>query len=108
MEKGNININFEDRLSSDDLLPQLGRTKRRIIIELYRSSIGYKKMAKTIGVGVDTIRSHIKSGKYSRSLLELGCVEKKDQGWVLTARGLEIAENLMNDPNLKAFFYKEY
>ena len=79
----------------------------RIIIELYRSSVGYKKMAKTIGVGVDTIRSHIKSGKYSRSLLELGCVEKREQGWVLTARGLEVAESLMNDPTLKGFFYKD-
>ncbi|MFX0064505.1 MAG: hypothetical protein ACFFC7_20220 [Candidatus Hermodarchaeota archaeon] len=107
MEKGNINEVNLDFSDLPELLDQLGRTKRRIIIELYRSSIGYKKMAKTIGVGVDTIRSHIKSGKYSRSLLELGCVEKRDQGWVLTAKGLEIAENLMEDPTLKAFFYKD-
>ncbi|MFX0064615.1 MAG: hypothetical protein ACFFC7_20775 [Candidatus Hermodarchaeota archaeon] len=91
---------------NEDLFDHLGRTKKRIIIELYRSSVGYKKLAKTIGVGVDTVRSHIKRGKYSRSLVELGYVKKTDQGWVLTPKGLEIAENLMTDSNLKGFFYR--
>ncbi|MFX1535777.1 MAG: hypothetical protein ACFFDI_16305 [Promethearchaeota archaeon] len=92
--------------SEEDILEQFGRTKKRIIIELYRSQIGYKKLAKTLEVGVDTIRSHIKTGKYSRSLVELGCVKRKEgQGWVLTPKGLTIAEKLMEDPKLKAFFY---
>ncbi|MFX0092937.1 MAG: hypothetical protein ACFFBD_14355, partial [Candidatus Hodarchaeota archaeon] len=89
-----------------EILDSLGRTKRRIIIELYKGSIGYKRLSKILDVGVDTVRSHIKGGKFSRSLVELGCVKKREgYGWVLTAKGLEIAENLRDDPSLKAFFY---
>ncbi|MFX0066942.1 MAG: sigma factor-like helix-turn-helix DNA-binding protein [Candidatus Hermodarchaeota archaeon] len=91
--------------NNEDILDQLGRTKRRIIIELYRHKVGYKKLAKILGIGVETVRSHIKRGKYSRSLLELGCIKRTEQGWVLTPKGLEIAEILKEDPTLKAFFY---
>ena len=66
----------EEQIEPKELIETLGRTKKRILIELYRKPVGYKKLSKTIGVGLDTIRSHIKSGKYSRSLLQLGCVEK--------------------------------
>jgi transposase len=90
-----------------ELIGQLGRTKKRILIELYRESIGYKKLSKILGVGLDTIRSHIKSGKYSRSLLQLGCVERGEKGWQLTPLGIQIAEELKQDPELKGFFYED-
>ena len=55
-------------LSQDpkDIMERLGRTKKRILIELYRDSVGYKRLSKIIGVGLDTVRSHIRTGKYSR------------------------------------------
>ncbi|MFX0113410.1 MAG: hypothetical protein ACFFB3_02570 [Candidatus Hodarchaeota archaeon] len=86
---------------------RLGRTKKRIIIELYKQSVGYKKLSKILGVGLDTIRSHIKSGKYSNSLLQMGLVERGRNGWQLTPSGLEICETLQSDPELKAFFYDD-
>ena len=84
----------------------MGRTKKRILIELYKDSVGYKKLSKILGVGLDTIRSHIKSGKYSTSLQEIGLVERSDSGgWQLTALGLQVCELLQQDPELRAYFY---
>ena len=97
----------EQQLKPKDLVEQLGRTKKRIIIELYRQPVGYKKLSKILGVGLDTIRSHIKSGKYSRSLLQLGCVERGEKGWTLSSTGKEVAELLKEDPELKGFFYND-
>lgn len=87
-----------------DVIERLGRTKKRILIEIYRSSIGYKRLSKIIGVGLDTVRSHIRTGKYSRSLLELGLVERGEKGWQLTPLGLQVTELLQQNPEFKAFF----
>ncbi len=90
----------------EEIVKRMGRTKKRILIELYKDSVGYKKLSKILGVGLDTIRSHIKSGKYSTSLLEIGLVERSESGgWQLTALGLQVCELLQQDPELRAFFY---
>jgi len=91
----------------DEMIERMGRTKKRIVIELYRSQVGYKKLSKILGVGLDTVRSHIKSGKYSNSLLQMGLVERGDSGWQLSAKGLIVCEHLQQDPELKAFFYED-
>ena len=101
MQKATEVINYERTAD------RLGRTKKRIIIELYKQSIGYKRLSKILGVGLDTIRSHIKSGKYSTSLLQMGLVERGKNSWQLTPLGLEICEGLQGDPELKAFFYED-
>ena len=95
-------------MASEDLsklLERLGRTKKRILIELSKNSCGYKKLAKTIGVGLDTVRSHVRTGKYSTSLVDLGLVEKAERGWILTEKGKQVANSFKDDPELKAFFY---
>lgn len=90
----------------EEIIERLGKTKKRILIELYKDSVGYKKLSKILGVGLDTIRSHIKSGKYSTSLQEIGLVERGDNGgWQLTALGLQVCELLQEDPELRSFFY---
>jgi predicted transcriptional regulator len=103
----NLNNEEENRASSPkELMERLGRTKKRILIELYRDSVGYKRLSKIIGVGLDTIRSHIRTGKYSRSLLELGLVERGEKGWQLTPLGLQITELLQQEAEFKAFFFE--
>ena len=89
----------------NELMERLGRTKKRILIELYRDSVGYKRLSKIIGVGLDTIRSHIRTGKYSRSLLDIGLVERGEKGWQLTPLGLQVTELLQQDTEFKAFFF---
>jgi hypothetical protein len=88
-----------------EIMERLGRTKKRILIELYRDSVGYKRLSKIIGVGLDTIRSHIRTGKYSRSLLAMGLVERGEKGWQLTPLGLQVTELLQQDNEFKAFFF---
>jgi predicted transcriptional regulator len=97
---------IEQRSEPTELLERLGRTKKRILIELYRDSVGYKRLSKIIGVGLDTVRSHIRTGKYSRSLLELGLVERGEKGWQLTPLGLQVTELLQQDAEFKAFFFE--
>jgi len=94
-------------LSAEEIIPRLGKTKKRIVIELYKSSVGYKKLAKILEVGLDTIRSHIKSGKYSTSLASMGLVERGEKGWQLTALGLEVCEVLQKDPEMKQYFQEQ-
>ena len=89
-----------------EFMERLGRTKKRILIELYRDSVGYKRLSKIIGVGLDTIRSHIRTGKYSRSLLDIGLVERGEKGWQLTPLGLQVIELLQQDTEFKAFFFE--
>ncbi|WP_455139945.1 hypothetical protein [Candidatus Hodarchaeum mangrovi] len=98
---------FDDEISQDpqQIKDRLGRTKKRILIELYRDSVGYKRLSKIIGVGLDTVRSHIRTGKYSRSLLEMGLVERGEKGWQLTPLGLQVTELLQQDAEYKAFFF---
>ncbi len=88
-----------------EIMERLGRTKKRILIELYRDSVGYKRLSKIIGVGLDTVRSHIRTGKYSRSLLAIGLVERGEKGWQLTPLGLQVTELLQQDNEFKAFFF---
>lgn len=100
------NPQIEQKSEPTELLERLGRTKKRILIELYRDSVGYKRLSKIIGVGLDTVRSHIRTGKYSRSLLELGLVERGEKGWQLTPLGLQVTELLQQDAEFKAFFFE--
>ncbi len=108
VEKSNLSKDSQQEQSLDpsEVIQRLGRTKKRILIELYRDSVGYKRLSKIIGVGLDTIRSHIRTGKYSRSLLELGLVERGEQGWQLTPLGLQVTELLQQDAEFKAFFFE--
>jgi predicted transcriptional regulator len=94
-----------DSVDLTQYLERLGRTKKRILIELSKNPCGYKKLAKTIGVGLDTVRSHVRTGKYSTSLVDLGLVEKAERGWNLTETGKNVANALKDEPELKAFFY---
>jgi DNA-binding transcriptional ArsR family regulator len=96
----------ENLTDASEIIKKLGRTKKRILIELYRDSVGYKRLSKIIGVGLDTVRSHIRTGKYSRSLLELGLVERGEKGWQLTPLGLQVTELLQQDKEFKAFFFE--
>ena len=93
-------------LTPSEVMERLGRTKKRILIEIYRDSVGYKRLSKIIGVGLDTIRSHIRTGKYSRSLLEMNLVERGEKGWQLTSLGLQVTELLQQDNEFKAFFFE--
>jgi len=106
-EKSSVNKNSQEILMTDpsEIMERLGRTKKRILIELYRDSVGYKRLSKIIGVGLDTVRSHIRTGKYSRSLLQLGLVERGEKGWQLTPMGLQVTELLQQDNEFKAFFF---
>ena len=106
-EKSGVNEDSKEILMTDpsEIMERLGRTKRRILIELYRDSVGYKRLSKIIGVGLDTVRSHIRTGKYSRSLLQLGLVERGEKGWQLTTLGLQVTELLQQDNEFKAFFF---
>lgn len=87
-----------------ELLERLGRTKRLILIELSKGPAGYKKLSKVLKVGIDTIRSHVKTGKHSRSLSQLGLIEQLDRGWSLTERGKEVLEQLKKDPEYSPYF----
>ena len=93
-------------LAPTEIMERLGRTKKRILIEIYRDSVGYKRLSKIIGVGLDTIRSHIRTGKYSRSLLEMNLVERGEKCWQLTSLGLQVTELLQQDNEFKAFFFE--
>lgn len=106
-EKSGVNEDSQKILMTDpsEIMERLGRTKKRILIELYRDSVGYKRLSKIIGVGLDTVRSHIRTGKYSRSLLQLGLVERGEKGWQLTPLGLQVTELLQQDNEFKAFFF---
>ena len=106
-EKSGANKDSQVELMTDpsEIMERLGRTKKRILIELYRDSVGYKRLSKIIGVGLDTVRSHIRTGKYSRSLLQLGLVERGEKGWQLTPLGLQVTELLQQDNEFKAFFF---
>jgi predicted transcriptional regulator len=85
----------------------LGHTKKRILIVLYNyPHTGYKTMSRITGVGLDTVRSHVKSGKYSKSLLSLGLIERTDNGWELTEEGYKQINLIKDDPKLKGFLYK--
>jgi len=94
--------NTEENLNV--LLERLGRTKRLILIELSKGPTGYKKLSKILRIGLDTIRSHVKTGKHSKSLYQLGLIKQEERGWSLTEKGYKILELLKNDPSYSPYF----
>jgi len=88
----------------DELVDRLGRTKRLILIELSKGEAGYKRLSKKLQIGLDTIRSHVKTGKHSKSLSQLGLIKQEEKGWSLTDLGNKILEILKRDPEYSAFF----
>lgn len=89
----------------ESIVERLGRTKRLILIELAKESVGYKKLSKKLRIGLDTIRSHIKTGKHSNSLTQLGLIQQEERGWSITESGEKILEILKKDPEYSPFFF---
>ena len=90
----------------ESLVERLGQTKRLILIELSKGAVGYKKLSKKLRIGLDTIRSHIKTGKHSNSLTQLGLIKQEERGWSVTELGDNILEILRKDPEYSAFFFE--
>jgi hypothetical protein len=87
-----------------ELTERLGRTKRLILIELSKGAAGYKKLSKKLKIGLDTIRSHVKTGKHSKSLNQLGLIKQEERGWSVTDLGNSVLEILKRDPEFAPFF----
>ncbi|MHA1952950.1 MAG: hypothetical protein ACW96U_03290 [Candidatus Heimdallarchaeaceae archaeon] len=87
-----------------ELTERLGRTKRLILIELSKGAAGYKKLSKKLRIGLDTIRSHVKTGKHSKSLTQLGLIKQEERGWSVTDLGTGVLEMLKRDPEFAPFF----
>ena len=90
--------------NSKQLLERLGHTKRLILIELSKGEAGYKKLSKRLKIGIDTIRSHVKTGKHSKSLTQLGLIQQEEKGWSLTDLGKNILNSLKSNPEYSPFF----
>ena len=86
------------------LVERLGHTKRLILIELTKGEAGYKKLSKKLRIGLDTIRSHIKTGKHSKSLTQLGLIQQEERGWSITELGNNVLQLLKRDPEYAPFF----
>ncbi|MCG3216443.1 MAG: hypothetical protein KAS63_06965 [Candidatus Heimdallarchaeota archaeon] len=96
---------MEDLLNSpEELIERLGRTKRLILIELSKESAGYKKLSKKLKIGLDTIRSHVKTGKHSNSLTQLGLISQEEKGWSVTELGEDVLDLLKRNPEYAPFF----
>ncbi len=94
----------DEGVSVETLVERLGRTKRLILIELTRGAVGYKKLSKKLKIGLDTIRSHIKTGKHSNSLTQLGLIKQEERGWSITELGNSVLEQLKRDPEYAPYF----
>ncbi|MCE7742880.1 MAG: hypothetical protein GOP50_10535 [Candidatus Heimdallarchaeota archaeon] len=94
----------DDGVTLETLVERLGRTKRLILIELTKGAVGYKKLSKKLQIGLDTIRSHIKTGKHSNSLTQMGLIEQEERGWSITELGNSVLEQLKRDPEYAPFF----
>lgn len=88
----------------EELVERLGKTKRLILIELSKGAAGYKKLSKKLQIGLDTIRSHVKTGKHSRSLNQIGLIKQEERGWSLTELGVNVLELVKRDPEYSPFF----
>lgn len=88
----------------EELVERLGKTKRLILIELSKGAAGYKKLSKKLQIGLDTIRSHVKTGKHSRSLNQIGLIKQEERGWSLTELGVNALELVKRDPEYSPFF----
>ncbi len=86
------------------IVERLGRTKRLILIELSKGAAGYKKLSKKLQIGIDTIRSHVKTGKHSTSLTQLGLLKQEERGYSVTDLGYDILEILKRDPYFAPYF----
>lgn len=95
-------INTTEEL--EELVERLGKTKRLILIELSKGAAGYKKLSKKLQIGLDTIRSHVKTGKHSRSLNQIGLIKQEERGWSLTELGINVLELVKRDPEYSPFF----
>jgi len=95
-------INATEEL--EELVERLGKTKRLILIELSKGAAGYKKLSKKLQIGLDTIRSHVKTGKHSKSLNQIGLIKQEERGWSLTELGVNILELVKRDPEYSPFF----
>ncbi len=89
----------------ESLVDRLGRTKRLILIELTKGEAGYKKLSKKLRIGLDTIRSHVKTGKHSNSLNQLGLIQQEERGWSITESGEKVLEILRKNPEYSSFFF---
>jgi len=90
--------------NSEELVERLGKTKRLILIELSKEAAGYKKLSKKLQIGLDTIRSHVKTGKHSKSLNQTGLIKQEERGWSLTELGVNVLELLKRDPEYSPYF----
>lgn len=90
--------------NTKELVERLGHTKRLILIELSKGEAGYKKLSKRLKIGIDTIRSHVKTGKHSKSLTQLGLIQQEEKGWSLTDLGNNVLNNLKRNPEYSPFF----
>jgi len=88
----------------EELVERLGKTKRHILIELSKGTAGYKKLSKKLQIGLDTIRSHVKTGKHSKSLNQIGLIKQEERGWSLTELGVNVLELVKKDPEYSPFF----
>ncbi len=91
----------------EELIERLGKTKRLILIELSKGAAGYKKLSKKLKIGLDTIRSHVKTGKHSNSLTQLGLISQEEKGWSITELGTNVLDLLKRDPEFAPFFVAE-
>ena len=97
----------EEELSIHELVERLGKTKRLILIQISKESAGYKKLSKILKIGLDTIRSHVKTGKHSTSLFQLELIEQLDRGWALTEKGYSVLDLIKKDPEYSPYFVEE-
>ena len=91
----------------NELIERLGKTKRLILIELSKGAAGYKKLSKKLQIGLDTIRSHMKTGKHSNSLNQLGLISQEEKGWSVTELGENVLKLLKRNPEYAPFFVSE-
>jgi len=87
------------------ILERLGRSKRLILIEISKGELGYKKLSRKLGLGLDTIRSHIRTGKHSTSLFQLDLILHDQERWIISELGKKVLELLKQEPEYSAHFY---
>ncbi len=96
-----------ENLTLEEVCERLGRTKRLILIEISKEPTGYKKLSKKLKIGLDTIRSHVKTGKHSKSLVQLQLIERQEEIWAITDLGKQVLEIVRKDPEYSAYFLEE-
>ncbi len=87
------------------ILERLGKSKRLILIEISKGELGYKRLSRKLGLGLDTIRSHIRTGKHSTSLFQLDLILHDQERWIISELGKKVLELLKQEPEYSAHFY---